>query len=1350
MLVIYQIGLSQNYLRSPQEVQSEFKAYVDNLFRQIDKSKITSGLLADYALEWEEIAPYNGIPSDTNYVNLSTWINLYGSICNAKINSNISLEPPGAVTMKFKNATAPNNAVPLATMHYEYDRLDESAVQKGWLTHSNGQLREVAGKPSPYLKKQLFAVAPKELIFQSNTVSFVFKSNLFFRNNTKSIRYLVINFNNESGNKTVPLNVPISYTFPAGGQKTIYFRIYYTDGTSYISRTRIYVNSNSTGLRAGQTSLIDKKESIPASSTHSGGEMQIHFSKNNSSGKLKKPLIIAEPFDMSATTKLGTAYNLDYILYQSETIKNIIDTYLDYDVVYLNYNNGLDDIFRNAELLKEAIRHVNRDKDQAMKYPNVVIGISMGGLIARYALRSMEINNEDHDTWKYISLDAPHKGANFPLSMQAILKHAESLKKYLNVDILNELYAVLNSKAAKQMLIYYCNENVQLDNREHDAFQANYDAIGFPLKCQNIAVTNGSGKGTSLFAPYSELFSFNESYKWGDLIGATNNIFAGLAITFVALFDTFLNVITIGSTSFKVDLYLRTLPDKKIETIYNGHIYVKKTWLGGLFKTEIDVTHQTLQTNVSMLPLDGAAGSFNTIKYANINDARVDTLMKRILKTEFSFIPTSSSLALSNWQNYINKDIRNRDLYAEGLTEFEDYLISSDNHLHPEFGYAADFLAKHLASPPLSFDLASTSFSISALIPLKNPAAVPVTWSVSSNDFSLTGTNTSVTLFCAKPNITGTVTASNTVQVPAQIASAMGISNSFQMQQRKRMKSLGTASIDGSFQQWSSTAILRIPDLQAGIPVSWSLSNNSNFKIVSSAADSVVIEALSYSKTTRVTATLAMQGKQLTFQKDLTSPALSFYTPLLNCQESEISLVPRLSSYESVEWSVDPKDKYIKVTGATNQPTVNVYGYQNTGIHDHLKGKLAVTARVQGETIKRENAMPVAIPEYLDLWVTYTWQKGNRYSPSINHNVILIWALTTPNNDNGASYQWFSSQGRIVPCVPFGTATAYSLETTEFDAILSPTEKKSQTSLISTTAANQVSSQNISSTLLQTLLTEVAADNEAVKAEDIVITRSAVVSNSAGKVDAVVLGVSKTSASLENTASSNVVSSTVQSTANINLQDNLIATTVQPADKYITLYNPENMVALPPMPDPERLDIPYYMPENDPSYALLYYSGGNVTVTCNFISPCNEILSASVTISGNSFSCSYTPGSHSITIINDEDDDGSSEESSGGSYDVNLGRNLGSTTVKIGCNGKGTPYTYYDQQLREYVTIYPLNDCDYTVNIYNDYGLVKQVKYDASEGMISIPMYGYANGFYYVNIVDSGGNVVKSQTVQVR
>jgi hypothetical protein len=125
-------------------------------------------------------------------------------------------------------------------MHYEYDKLDDNAYNKGWVTYTGGRIREVSGKPSPYLKKNLFAVAPQSFVWEGRTVSFVFKSGLFFRNNSKSILKREINFNNESGYRTVAWDVPLSYTFASGGEKTIYFKLTYSDGSAYVSRTCIY------------------------------------------------------------------------------------------------------------------------------------------------------------------------------------------------------------------------------------------------------------------------------------------------------------------------------------------------------------------------------------------------------------------------------------------------------------------------------------------------------------------------------------------------------------------------------------------------------------------------------------------------------------------------------------------------------------------------------------------------------------------------------------------------------------------------------------------------------------------------------------------------------------------------------------------------------------------------------------------------------------------------------------------------------------------------------------------------------------------------------------------------------
>jgi hypothetical protein len=48
-LTIASSAFSQNYLKSPQAVESELKSDLDYLFQYLDKSKITSGLLSNYA-----------------------------------------------------------------------------------------------------------------------------------------------------------------------------------------------------------------------------------------------------------------------------------------------------------------------------------------------------------------------------------------------------------------------------------------------------------------------------------------------------------------------------------------------------------------------------------------------------------------------------------------------------------------------------------------------------------------------------------------------------------------------------------------------------------------------------------------------------------------------------------------------------------------------------------------------------------------------------------------------------------------------------------------------------------------------------------------------------------------------------------------------------------------------------------------------------------------------------------------------------------------------------------------------------------------------------------------------------
>ena len=205
-------------------VEAELKADLNVLFGQLNLSKITTGLLVDYALEYTDLALFSGVISNENAVNMSVWLNIYKTVYSAKINNQINLTNPENVFLGIENAANAKSAVPLAMLHYRYDRFNDNAVQNGWLAYTKGQLWEVQNKPSPYEQRDVFAITPAKFIFESNTLAFEFDSNLFFRNNSLQISGLYMKFEETGAWVQANWNQPVTHTFAGDGKKTIQFK----------------------------------------------------------------------------------------------------------------------------------------------------------------------------------------------------------------------------------------------------------------------------------------------------------------------------------------------------------------------------------------------------------------------------------------------------------------------------------------------------------------------------------------------------------------------------------------------------------------------------------------------------------------------------------------------------------------------------------------------------------------------------------------------------------------------------------------------------------------------------------------------------------------------------------------------------------------------------------------------------------------------------------------------------------------------------------------------------------------------------------------------------------------------
>ena len=141
-ILLLSLGLMIAVNLLSQNPGQDYTNRMNYIFQYADKNRITTGLLSDYGLQIVEPDVFNGIPADSNYVNMDTWKMLYTGMFTSKINNNISMTSPATIFPQIDNATHAT-AVPVVMMHYQYNQLNENAVSQGLLQIVNDQIIDV-------------------------------------------------------------------------------------------------------------------------------------------------------------------------------------------------------------------------------------------------------------------------------------------------------------------------------------------------------------------------------------------------------------------------------------------------------------------------------------------------------------------------------------------------------------------------------------------------------------------------------------------------------------------------------------------------------------------------------------------------------------------------------------------------------------------------------------------------------------------------------------------------------------------------------------------------------------------------------------------------------------------------------------------------------------------------------------------------------------------------------------------------------------------------------------------------------------------------------------------------------
>ncbi len=124
-----------------QTINTEWATKINETFTGIDKNKVPHSLLRDYAMEFTDLAVYNGVLTDTSYVGKSTLTSIYNTLLMARVKTNVTgLVSPTLFKQNWNNLRQKNTIV-LSGLYYKYSQFKSNAYPN-FITVSNNKFYE--------------------------------------------------------------------------------------------------------------------------------------------------------------------------------------------------------------------------------------------------------------------------------------------------------------------------------------------------------------------------------------------------------------------------------------------------------------------------------------------------------------------------------------------------------------------------------------------------------------------------------------------------------------------------------------------------------------------------------------------------------------------------------------------------------------------------------------------------------------------------------------------------------------------------------------------------------------------------------------------------------------------------------------------------------------------------------------------------------------------------------------------------------------------------------------------------------------------------------------------------------
>ncbi len=507
------VGNAQGTIPEVEEITS-IRASIDSVYSSLDKSRVPTGFLQEYAIDFLNFEPYAGALADSNEVSIQLFELLLRGIRSSSVSGTAPFPTVSSILSSMSSTAVADATNPVGILAFRYNYFREDALANNLVAYSNNQVTDVFVDnvwQNPYDESLLFAFSPLSHDVYGNIAYFDFGDYTYTNLNISEMSF---DAGDGSGYQTVTSGVR-QVTYSSSGKKDLLLRISVA-GVYYYAHSSVYVHLQEhpsivhrRSLRAlHPSSPIHIFATEPFEGSTPSAKVTIKLATGHSG--LVKPFIIVEGFDPEGISFIGRQ---EYASFYSSLPEEITDTF---DLVYIEWDDCKEDIRANANALVSVIDYVNSLKTGTEK--NILYAQSMGGLIARYALCTMEQDSHLHDVNMFISHDVPYLGVNIPLGVlyalqffcndNRILLNANTIVRIFQwfadlfgaksnlVDTYNIINDYFHCKSARQMLLNYVNQSGNIDRSDYLTLQQAFSGMGFPegdpgSTIKNIAIANG-------------------------------------------------------------------------------------------------------------------------------------------------------------------------------------------------------------------------------------------------------------------------------------------------------------------------------------------------------------------------------------------------------------------------------------------------------------------------------------------------------------------------------------------------------------------------------------------------------------------------------------------------------------------------------------------------------------------------------------------------------------------------------------------------------------------------------------------------------------------------------------------